>query len=167
MYQVNYPLKNQTFELTFNGSQPLVNGQPLEADFLPLSGQRFHILKDGHSFQAELVAADWEKKMMTIKVNNQQFVFQVKDSMDLLMEKMGISGLKQQKITEIKAPMPGLILDLLCQPGDVITAGDKLVILEAMKMENTLKAAHDGQVAELKVQKGERVEKGQVLIRLA
>ena len=60
--------------------------------------------------------------------------------------------------------MPGLVIDLKVKAGDVVKAGDPLLILEAMKMENILKAAGDATVKNVTVKKGDSVEKGQVLI---
>jgi acetyl/propionyl-CoA carboxylase alpha subunit len=61
------------------------------------------------------------------------------------------------------APMPGLVLRVLAEPGTVVTAGQPLLVLEAMKMEQTVSAPADGVVAELRVKAGEQVSTGQVL----
>jgi len=80
------------------------------------------------------------------------------------------------KLNVIKAPMPGLIVDLKIQVGDNVKQGDAVLILEAMKMENILKSPGEGVVKNLikspgegvvknlNVKKGDSVEKGQVLI---
>ncbi|MDZ7649219.1 MAG: acetyl-CoA carboxylase biotin carboxyl carrier protein subunit [Cytophagales bacterium] len=68
------------------------------------------------------------------------------------------------KVNSIKAPMPGLIIDLKIQVGDSVKPGDALLILEAMKMENILKSPGEGVVKTIKVKKDDSVEKGQVLI---
>jgi biotin carboxyl carrier protein len=81
-----------------------------------------------------------------------------------LLEKMGISAANAGKVNNIKAPMPGLIITLKVAVGDTVKAGDQLLILEAMKMENILKSPGDGVVKKIKVKKGDSVEKNQVLI---
>jgi len=78
---------------------------------------------------------------------------------------MGISNLDSAQVNDMKAPMPGLILDILVTPGQEVKKGDQLLILEAMKMENVLKAPGDGTVSSIEVAKGDSVEKGQVLIK--
>jgi biotin carboxyl carrier protein len=60
--------------------------------------------------------------------------------------------------------MPGLIIDLKVNQGDIVKAGDTLLILEAMKMENIIKSTGEGTVKNVKVKKGDSVEKNQVLI---
>lgn len=62
------------------------------------------------------------------------------------------------------APMPGLIVKVEVQPGQIVKKGEGLVIMEAMKMENELRAAHDCTIAEIKIQSGQIVNKAQPLI---
>jgi pyruvate carboxylase subunit B len=64
----------------------------------------------------------------------------------------------------LRAPMPGLIVRVLVEPGQEVEAGAGLVVLEAMKMENELKASAAGTVSAIRSQAGEAVEKGQVLV---
>ena len=65
---------------------------------------------------------------------------------------------------ELKAPMPGLLVNVLVQPGDTIEAGRPLAVLQAMKMENELSLPFPGTVREVRVQPGQTVEQGQVLV---
>ena len=62
--------------------------------------------------------------------------------------------------------MPGLVLSILVEPGQAVQKGDVLLILEAMKMENVLKAAGDGTVKNIAVAKGAAVDKGQLLLEM-
>ncbi len=62
------------------------------------------------------------------------------------------------------APMPGVVLDVSCRAGDEVTAGQALVVLEAMKMEHHMRAPSDGRVAEVRVVKGQQVDNGAVLL---
>jgi len=68
--------------------------------------------------------------------------------------------------TDIKAPLPGLILKILVKPGDMIKAGQNVLVMEAMKMENDIQSKHDGVVREIKVREGDSVEEGDLLIVL-
>ena len=67
----------------------------------------------------------------------------------------------------VKAPLPGVILDLKVNVGDSVAAGDTVVILEAMKMEHSLIAPFDGEVVELHAAMGDQVTEGAVLARIA
>ena len=66
----------------------------------------------------------------------------------------------------VEAPMPGKVVAVFAEPGAQVAAGDRLALLEAMKMEHTLRAARDGIVAEVLVEAGAQVEAGAALIRL-
>ena len=81
-----------------------------------------------------------------------------------VFEKMGMKNGATGKVNNIKAPMPGLIIDLRVKEGDKVMPGDALLILEAMKMENMIKASAESIVKSVKVKKGDSVEKNQVLI---
>jgi len=65
---------------------------------------------------------------------------------------------------EIRAPMPGKIIDVLVAVGDIVRAGDKALRMEAMKMENEIFVPVDGTVTEVAVQDGKDVEEGQLLV---
>ena len=86
---------------------------------------------------------------------------------DLLLERLGMSNAAVAKVNELKAPMPGLIVDIRVQPGQAVLKGDPLLVLEAMKMENILKAPADGTVSSIKVTLRDNVQKGQVLVQFA
>jgi biotin carboxyl carrier protein len=88
----------------------------------------------------------------------------LKDKFDVLLEKMGMNSNSGSKINNVRAPMPGLIIELKVNDGDEVKAGDTLLILEAMKMENIIKSPGDAKVKLVKVRMGDSVEKNQVLI---
>lgn len=90
---------------------------------------------------------------------------QLKDKNDMLLEKLGMNVASLSALKDIKAPMPGLILDLKVKEGDEVKKGDVVLILEAMKMENIIKAPGDGKVKSVKVNLKDSVEKNQVLIQ--
>ena len=77
---------------------------------------------------------------------------------------MGMNNTSAGKINSLKAPMPGLIIDLKVKAGDTVKQNDPLLILEAMKMENIIKSPGEGVVKLVKIKKGDSVEKNQVLI---
>ncbi|HNS29337.1 MAG TPA: biotin/lipoyl-binding protein [Tenuifilaceae bacterium] len=64
----------------------------------------------------------------------------------------------------IKSPLPGVILEVLVRPGDAVKVGQRLIVLEAMKMENNIDSDKEGKVVEIRVNKGDSVLEGEVLI---
>ncbi|GAB3947740.1 acetyl-CoA carboxylase biotin carboxyl carrier protein subunit [Spirosoma harenae] len=160
-------LNNQLFTIDFATDKPVLNGEPFAWDLVKLSDRTFHILYQNRSYTAEVLNLNAAGKTVSLKINGHIHEVQLKDRFDLLLEKMGISTESSTKVNKFKAPMPGLIVGVSVQPGDVVAKGDNLMILEAMKMENVLKAPGEGTVKAIQVAKGDRVEKGQILVEFA
>ena len=125
-----------------------------------------HLLQDNQSYHISIVHTDFANKKLTLEINGNPYEITIEDEYDQLVKKMGLSSGGAQKLTNIKAPMPGLVLDILVEPGQAIQKGDQLLILEAMKMENVLKAEGEGVVKSIEVVKGAAVDKGQVMIEM-
>ncbi|MFY0591363.1 acetyl-CoA carboxylase biotin carboxyl carrier protein subunit [Roseivirga sp.] len=155
----------EKISLEFNGDQLICNGHPFNWSLNKKNNSTYLIIKDNQSFRAEVLSIDYQTKSATIKVNKSVFEIELKDKMDLLLAKMGIDNLNTTVVNDLKAPMPGLIFQILVEIGQEVKKGDQLVILEAMKMENVLKAQGDGVVQSIEISKGNSVEKGQVLIK--
>lgn len=154
MYESNV---NENYKL-------MVDPDNLNWDLLEIKDGKFHILQDNQSFDATVLDADYEAKTFRIKINKNVYSVNLKDKFDLLVEKLGFSNMTVQKVNNIKAPMPGLVLDVLVQVGDVLAKGDSVLILEAMKMENVIKAEGDAVVKSIEITKGTPVEKNQILV---
>lgn len=163
MLKINVNSGN-TFQLEEEKGRFILEGNPVEWDIVKTGTNKFHIIKDNKSYNAEFIKADPETKTFDIKVNNKIHQVKVSDQMDLLLEKLGMGGAGVKKINEIKAPMPGLIVDIKVAPGQEVKKGDALLVLEAMKMENILKSPGDGVIKAIKVEKRQSVEKNQVMI---
>ncbi len=163
MYKVTINAKN-TFEVEKHKENYVLKNNSFEFDVLQLSNGRLHVLKDNKSYSIDLVSFDKEKKEMEISINGAIISVSVKDQYDELLHKLGIDSLISSKIADIKAPMPGLVLQIMVKEADLIKKGDTLLVLEAMKMENSIKASGDGVIKSIKINKGDKVEKNQVLI---
>jgi biotin carboxyl carrier protein len=157
-------VNKKAYEILPQAEGFLVNGEPFQWDKINVSDGYFHIIHETKSYKAEIVKADPATKSFTLKINGKIFTVDLKDKFDLLLEKMGMNSAASSKVNNIKAPMPGLIIDLKIKEGDQVIAGQPLLILEAMKMENIIKSPGEGKVRTVKVKKGESVEKNQVLI---
>ncbi|WP_421978201.1 acetyl-CoA carboxylase biotin carboxyl carrier protein subunit [Roseivirga seohaensis] len=164
MYKVSLK-KNIEAEVEFKDSNILLNGSDFDWNISKTSKDKFQITKDGKKLNAEVIGYERESKVVEIKINNQIYNVSVKDKMDQLLQKMGITNLSSSTIKDVKAPMPGLIHDILVEAGQEVKKGDQLMILEAMKMENVLKSPGAGTIASIDVSKGDSVEKNQILIK--
>ncbi len=133
-------------------------------DLIEVKQNYFHIIKDHKSFNAEVVSHNTAEKSFQIKVNQTVYSVIVKDRYDELLHQLGMDTALANKLSNIKAPMPGLVLNILVGEGTDVKKGDALLVLEAMKMENILKSPADGIVKKVSVKKGMAVEKNQILI---
>ncbi|RYC70325.1 acetyl-CoA carboxylase biotin carboxyl carrier protein subunit [Spirosoma sordidisoli] len=162
MYQTT--LDQQPATIDFSATGPVLNGEPFSWDLVRLTDRTLHILYQDRSYNAEVLELNAAAKTVVLKINGRIHTIQLKDRFDLLLEKMGMSSAVAAKIGDLKAPMPGLIVGITVAVGATVQKGDTVLILEAMKMENTIKAPAEATVKAIRVQKGDRVEKGQVLI---
>jgi pyruvate carboxylase subunit B len=130
-----------------------------------LGDGRFAILYGGKS---RVVTVEAESAQgVTLRMLGAKHNVTWKDRQALLLESMGFATAEDEAEREIRAPMPGLVLNILVEVGQSISAGDGLVVLEAMKMENELRAGADGVVERIHVAVGDAVGKDALLIEVA
>lgn len=158
-------LQNTTQSVEKTDDSTLVNQNPIDWDLKWIGDRNVHLIRGNESIEAELLSFDRETKTIQIRLGYKTATLQVKDRFDILLEQMGMNTAGSGALKNIKAPMPGLILDLKVKPGDEVKKGDVVLILEAMKMENIIKSPGDGIVKEVKVSLKQSVEKNQVLIQ--
>ncbi len=149
-------------EFTVHGSS--LNGTAVDWDLLELRNDTFHIIKDNKSYNATLISFNAEEKTMVLNVNGNDYEVSIKDKNDLLLQQLGISVKTSSAIQLLKAPMPGLIINVSVNTGDEVKKGDTLLILEAMKMENVIKSPRDGKIKKVNVELRKAVEKNQVML---
>ncbi len=155
----------QSFEVEYAKDNISLNGAQQSWDLVELKPNLYHIIKDAQSFIAEVVKADYEAKQFTLKINGQTFVLEAQDRFDLLLKELGLDKAASVKVSDVKAPMPGLLVSIKVEEGAEVKKGDTLVILEAMKMENALKSPIDGKIKAIKVKAGQNVDKNQVILQ--
>lgn len=156
--------KDYTIEIDAE-DKVLVDGQAHQIDFQQLTETgTLSLLLDNHSLEAIVNSRDdaWEVllhgDLYTVYVQDERS-YRLSQARGTLADEMGESILR--------SPMPGVILEVLVEPGDHVAKGDKVVILESMKMENELRASRDGVVRRVQVTKGDSVEKNQPLLIIA
>lgn len=163
MYSVT--INNESFTVEKTGDGFSVNGAPVHWDIEKIDERTFHIIRNKASHLVEILKVDPLKKTLTLKLDSKVSEIFIKDRFDLLLEKLGMNLPVETLIMDIKAPMPGLIVDIKVKIGDAIKKGDPLLVLEAMKMENVIKASSDCEVKKINVEIGTSVEKNQILIQ--
>lgn len=149
---------NNTFEFDID------TNQTSQMDAIKTFHSKFHVLEDSKSYSAEIMESQFYQKKYVVKVNNNRYNVEISDALDELIISMGFEVGATKQINDIKAPMPGLILEISVHVGQEVKENDALLILEAMKMENVLTSPRDGVIKSISVKKGDAVEKNQLLI---
>lgn len=147
---------NSEFEVTTEDISAL--------DSVKVNKQSYHILDNNTSYKAEILASNFNKKAYTVNINNNNYTVNIENDLDQLIKSLGFEIGASKKVNEIKAPMPGLILDIMVKPGDEVTVDTPLLILEAMKMENSILSPREGIIKSVSGEKGSTVDKGELLI---
>lgn len=153
---------NKKNEGTISGT---LNADLFQADIIKVREGVYHLIKDNTSYSLEVVKHLPEEKKLSVKINNTVYHLDIKDKYDDLLHSLGLDNLASKKVNDIKAPMPGMVLNILVSEGQEVKKGDALIVLEAMKMENILKSPSDGVVKKIAITKGIAVEKNQLLIQ--
>lgn len=165
MLQATVNEKNEySIEQASEGWQ--VNGAPVQWDIQQLPNGLVSILYNHKSYTAFVESVDRKTKEVTLNIEGNSYSVVLKEPIDQLLSSMGMDLKVMQKVEPVKAPMPGMVLKVLVEPGQQINKGDGLLILEAMKMENILKASAPATVKSIKINEKTAVEKGAVLIEL-
>jgi len=157
---------NNTFKVNVNKvfDFNLSEQDGVNVNAVSLNTENYHILHNSKSYQAEIVEKDFINKTYTVVINNNKYVVTIENQLDQLIKEMGFEVGKTKLVNAIKAPMPGLILEINVKVGQQVNQGDNLLILEAMKMENSFDSPRAGIIKSIAVTKGQAVEKGQLLI---
>ena len=135
------------------------------ADIERVDDDRYHVLlPGGRSLLLEVTAADHFEKQYRVLVNGRAYDIQLLDELDRRIEQLGLAKSPVADGGDVIAPMPGLVRELLVGEGQEVAADEPVLVLEAMKMENLIKAPAAGVVQSIKVKPGQAVEKKAVLL---
>ncbi|TVZ21886.1 biotin-dependent enzyme [Dokdonia sp. Hel_I_63] len=157
---------SNTYKTTVNEEHEfeVSRDQLSQLDAVNTSQNSHHILEDNSSFKATVVSSDFSKKTYNIQVNSNNYEVVIKDEIDILIKEMGFTVGGSKQLNNLISPMPGLIIDVQVSAGQEVKEGDTLVILSAMKMENSFVSHTDGVIKAVHVVKDDAVDKGQLLV---
>jgi len=141
-----------------------VDGRIYDLDLLMVENGVWSVLNRGKSYVVETIPGDQPKKYFVNTLTN-SFEIELVDSESRYIRSRN-EGASADAENQISVPMPGKIVSVLVEEGDIVKNGDTLVIVSAMKMESEYKAGKDGVVKEVHVNEGDTVDGGQVMIVL-
>ncbi|WP_299798288.1 acetyl-CoA carboxylase biotin carboxyl carrier protein subunit [uncultured Maribacter sp.] len=153
--------------ITVNEKELHYNSSDIDTlDSIKVNAKNLHVLDNNTAFEVEIVHSDFLNKTMSLSVNGNIYEVKLEDEYDQQVKKMGLLAVTTQKLNEVKAPMPGLIVDVMVEVGQEIVEGTPLLVLSAMKMENIILAQGEGVIKSIEIKKDDAVEKGQVIIEM-
>ncbi len=127
----------------------------------------FQLRLNSRNIHIEILETDTETGDITFRIERKKFRASIQSPLGQLIESLGFNNAKSLYTDALMAPMPGLVLDILIEEGQSVSKGDHLITLEAMKMENILRAQHDGTIEKILVSTSDKVEKNQILINFS
>ncbi len=157
-------MNGKKFEVEIRNDNTIwVNGKQRAVDFLSLGPTLFSIIMD--NAQHEVVVENREDAVEVLMSGRLYTGTVLDERAQLVRSRRGGDAADSGEVT-VRAPMPGLIVAVLVTEGDQVKAGQTLVILESMKMQNELKAPRAGTVQRVSTQSGVTVEQRKVLVTL-
>ncbi len=159
--------QNNAFKVKAGGFEFTIDEAAVHAaDMVKRSSTEFNLIKDHRSVNARLLESDITGKHVKIEVDGETFDIEIKDALDQMLDQMGFNSASTKHIKDVKAPMPGMVLEVSVTEGQQVKEGERLLILSAMKMENSILIHADATIKKVKVSAGQAVDKGQVLVEL-
>jgi biotin carboxyl carrier protein len=156
-------LDGREIEVEIDGEQVTVEGRTRVGVLTPIAGTPMRqLMLDGAPSALAIVPAGGGRWLVTRR--GERWEVDVQDERTRHIRSLTGSGAQAGGPGALKAPMPGLVVRVQVESGQHVTAGAGVVVLEAMKMENELRATVAGVVRSVRVQPGEAVDRGQVLV---
>ncbi|MEL7377391.1 MAG: biotin/lipoyl-containing protein [Bacteroidota bacterium] len=145
-------------------SYPVSKAEIADLDLIDTGQHHFHLLHQNQGYQVVFRGISEDGKKVHLRVNERDYEATVSDGIDQLVQQMGLNTLNDQAGKDVYSPMPGLILEVLVSPGQEIEAGMPLLILEAMKMENILRAERKSTVSKVNAAAGDSLAVDEVIM---
>ena len=144
-----------------NKEEVIANGSSYQID--RIKNGLYEVSVEGETHRVLIVKR--EGNTTRVMINGRLCDVQTETEGEKLIKQLGLDKVRKKKLKDLKAPMPGLVLKVMVEEGQQVAKGDALLVLEAMKMENLIKAADDATIGGVSINEGQAVEKGQLLIK--
>ena len=160
-YEVRIGGKTRVVELTREAEnwRVALDGTPLDADAVEVAANTFSILIDGESWEVRV--APKPDGTLVLHTGIAEFVAEVEDPRAWRGRRHG--AMEAEGRQQIAAPMPGKVVRVLMNAGDSVEAGQGLLVVEAMKMQNEIRSPKSGRVEKIFVKEGQAVNAGEIL----
>ncbi|HJU90229.1 MAG TPA: biotin/lipoyl-containing protein [Gemmatimonadaceae bacterium] len=152
--------------LVLEASDVTVDGRQLHASLDEVMGTPVRLVRIGDEVHRVVVRARKGRGEYTLWIDGYSYDVEALDERTRVIRDLSAASAKPSGPAPLIAPMPGLVVRVLIEPGQAVGVGQGLVVMEAMKMENELRAPAPGVVRAIRVTPGTAVEKGAILVEL-
>jgi len=156
-------VNKSVFAVTKESENLTIDGNSEDYNIIKLPSGDYHMELDNKSYNIEVLSKNAESGDLSIRINGRTLNSKLENKLAELLKSMGMESGKK-KLKDMKAPMPGLVLEVMISEGDEVHEGQELLVLEAMKMENAIKSPQAGIIESISVQAQDKVEKNQILV---
>jgi len=164
---MEYKISHNKQEISYSQKDETVflNDQPVSQVFKWIKqGELAYLNVNNKTYRVTVIKFDKENKTVKLKINGHIMELSISDPLDLLLKNLGLDKLMNKGVADVKAPMPGLVLNIIAKAGDEVKKGDPLLILEAMKMENIIKSPIDGIIKAIHVEEKQAIDKNKLMV---
>ena len=154
--------EDTVIDVHINKDSISIDNTPVSASLRQVEPNVYSLLIDNKSY--DVVIKTNGEKSYQIDIEGKTYSVTIQNERDLLLDQFGVHQTSLTRELRIKAPMPGLVLDVLVEEGQSVEEGTGLLILEAMKMENEIRASLQGTIAKIHVAPGDAIGKNDILI---
>lgn len=154
----------RSIDIEIRDTDAIIDGITRTYSAVPVNNSLLSLIVDNRSLSA--VVSHERGGHYVVVVDGREFEVELRDEKAILLERFGMTSAGPSGLVEVRAPMPGLVLSLRVEEGQLVKSGDGLVVLEAMKMENELRAAAAGTVKSVYVARGDAVGKNDLLVEI-
>ena len=159
-------VNGDTIEVEMDSTGVVVGGETFRAHLAELEGTPVLLVTIGDEVHRVVVRRGESRGRYTLSVDGFRYEVEALDERTRAIRDLSAASAAATGPAPLKAPMPGLVVRVAVRSGDVVAAGQGLVVMEAMKMENELRASSAGRVKAVHVQPGTAVDKGALLVEL-
>ena len=166
-YEVNLEHRSAKVELLNRAGNKVlldIDGHKYDVDIAMVEKGVYSIIYNGHSYNVELIEGDSSKKYI-VNTFAKTFNVEIVDAESKYISSRS-QGMEAEEENSVVSPMPGKVVRIPVSVGDAVTAGQTLIVVEAMKMQSEFKASHDKKVLEILVKEGDTVNAHQLMMKV-
>ncbi|NQV48933.1 MAG: acetyl-CoA carboxylase biotin carboxyl carrier protein subunit [Candidatus Marinimicrobia bacterium] len=163
-FEINSDEKSLQVDFQANGEKLLINAPEgsMSLDVVQIQAGVYSVLMNNRSFVIGVCPHHNDR----VNVNGTPVVLELLDAVHLHLRELGWDTVHELKAGLLSAQIPGLITKIFHKIGDKVNEGEPLFLIEAMKMENEIKAPVSGEIQRISVKEGQTVEKGTIIIEI-